>query len=253
MVPAVSIAVAGIAVVATLLTDPPDRPPPARIAAVVFPENAGLRWNALDAAAPLRVAGDGRHWLAFRAFAPRGGGALSLRGADGTRYDLDIGREPRIRFVGPLTIHGAATYWLMPDGDVFVTGYRLFRRPLAALPGAGFWPEIPSETDPVDANWLSGAGSVDVASAVRGVDRVWLSFDVTSVDRPRTLTLSGGGRTQRVAVPERGDTRHATVGPFRLHDGHASVRLSAPGAVARGTDPRLRTVRVEDLEAVPAP
>jgi hypothetical protein len=264
IVPLVCFLVAGAAVAAALLTRSPRRPATAKRPFIVFPDSAVVRWSSLENAGPLTLAGDGRYWLAFRVFALGSGGALSLDGADGSHLSLRVGPEPAIRFVGPLSIHAASTYWLTPSpaahgagaraaGTVFLSGARLFKFPVAALPGAGFWPSSSGQEEADHANWLSAAGTVDVASATHSQRRVWLSFNVVSLDRPQTLTLSQGRSSYRVSVPERGASSHVTVGPFALQKGVARVRFSAPDARTLGTDRRRRSVKVSALAALPNP
>ena len=251
VVPIACAVVAAAAVVAAILSDdPPERGTPRPT--VFFPESAGLRWASLDQPAPIRLAGSGSYWIAFRAFARRMPTTLSVTGEDGTRLRVRIGTEPSIHLVGPLSVRGGAAYWLAPgagSGGIFTSGHRLVDRPLAALPGIGFW--SPTAPDPAHSAWLNSVGVVDVAGVGPPPARAWLSFELTSVDRRRTLTVSAGSARYRVTAPERGARRRVTVGPFPMRDGRVSVRFSSPGAVIQGMDPRLRTVRLSALEAHP--
>jgi hypothetical protein len=245
--------VAGAAVVAAILSDDPPKRGTQR-ASLFFPESAGLRWASLDQPAPVRLAGNGTYWIAFRAFARKRPTVLSITGEDGTRRRVSIGTEPSIHLVGPLPVRGGAAYWLAPEagsGGVFTSAQRLVDRPLAALPGVGFW--SPAASDPAFSTWLNTVGTVDVAGTGPPPARVWLSFELMSVDRRRTLTVSAGPARYELTAPERGTRRRVTVGPFQTRGGRVSVRFSSPGAVIQGTDPRLRTVRLSALEAHPTP
>jgi hypothetical protein len=255
-VPLACLSVAVAALVAALATgDPEDED--REQAFLAFPDSSGVRWQSLEEAGPLRVSGEGRHWLAFRAFSPGGGSRLGVLGDDGTRIELEIGGSPRIHFAGPLYLDGRGTYFLTPqlaDGaPVFLSSYELTRRPLAALPGRGFWAPEYVQADEAFASWLNTRGVIDVAARDRTLPRAWLTFNVTSVDDERSVTLRYPGGTRTVRAPERGSTRRETVGPVPLTDGQGRVEVSSPDARLYGKDLRRRTVRLNSIEAHPAP
>jgi hypothetical protein len=253
VVPVVCALVATAAVVAAVLSDdPPERR--AQGTNLLYPESAGLRWFSLERSGPLKLSGSGTYWVAFRAFARGGRATLTMTGEDGTRFSVPVGPDPAIQLAGPIEVRGATTYWLAAGergGEIFSSGHRLVRRPLGALPGSGFW--APAAGDPRDSVWLNSAGVVDVAAAGRPPAQVWLTFEATSVDRRRTLTIGMGAAQHRVDVPERGSRKRVTVGPFPTTRGRVRVRFHSRGPVIRGGDPRLRTVRISELEAHPTP
>jgi hypothetical protein len=261
IVPLACLAVAVAALVAALLTPREGTRKgikPVQLTRVVSPRSAGVTWASLDTPGPVAVSARGTYWLAFRGFAVGGNRTLALQGGGGARWSATVGTKPAIHFFGPLVLQGAASYWLTPTDPssadlragekIFYADFRLFPRPLAVLPGPGFWPEELDTSSGTPLNWLNERGAVDVAS-YRPIERVWLSFDASSVDRQRTLTVAQGARSYRVSVPERGATKHVTVGPFTLRAGAARVLFSCPGGVITGRDARTRSVRVSRLEA----
>ena len=256
--PLACLAIAGVAVAAALLTKSHHVVRLKQAPYVGFPSITGITWDSVADPGQVTVSGHGTYWLAFRGFALGRGGSFSLLGDSGTRRTVSLGSEPAIHFVGPLVLNGITTYWLAPnsgttrsrgagDGRIFLSGYKLLPRPLAALPGPGFWPTEVNIADGTYANWLDTRGRLDLASFTR-VPRVWLAFDATSVDTRRTLTISQGAKTFRIAVPERGASRHVTVGPFKLDAGVAQVLFESPNPIVSGSDARSRTIRVTALD-----
>lgn len=259
IVPLACLAVAVAALVAALLTPRHvARPSTRQLAAayVAAPTRAGVAWASVDNPGPVAISANGTYWLAFRAFTLGPSQKLALLGSGGARWSATVGPEPKVHFFGPLVLQGPVSYWLTPtrhsasaaERIFYSPDLRLFTRPLAALPGTGFWPQEldPDSSKPV--NWLNTRGTVDVASS-KPIARVWLSFDATSVDRQRTLTMSEGTHTYTAEVPERGATQHVTVGPFDLHAGVARVVFSSPRPTITVRDKRPRTVRISELEA----
>lgn len=261
--PLVSLAIAVAALVAAVLSGEPEREKEQRTF-VELPLSDTRPWLSLDEAAPLRIAGEGRRWLAFRAFSRSAPGRLRIAGDDGTRFALRLATTPQMYVVGPIQLDGLGSYWLDPEPppgertggnrrEVFVSELRLSRRPVGALPGKGFWGTEFLDDGATPANWLKTRATMEVASQDPSLRRASLAFDVSSIDNERVLTVKTAGRSWRVTVPERGATRHVVIGPFSMRGGRAFVELSSPGALRYGADPRRRTVRVSALEALVAP
>ena len=117
---------------------------------VDFPHSDTLRWESLDAAAPLRLSGEGEYWLTFRAFSPGTPARLRVRTDQADLFAVRVSRAPRGYVAGPVDLDGLRRYWLepVPSGaadrgstrvEVFLSELRLARRPVAALPLRGFW------------------------------------------------------------------------------------------------------------------
>jgi hypothetical protein len=252
--------VAAVAFVAALATGDPETEERER-AFLAFPDSAGSRWQSLEEAGPLLLAGQGRYWLAFRAFAPGGPSTLGVLGDDGTRAEIRVGGAPRVHFAGPLYLDGRGTYFLTPraedardrDTSVFISSQRLTRRPLAALPVRGFWAPEYVGAEEAYASWLNTRGVIELAALDRALPRAWLTFSVTSIDHERPVTFRHPGGTATERAPERGSTRRVTVGPVPLDDGQARVDVSSPDPRLYGKDLRRRTVRLSSIEAHPAP
>lgn len=256
--PLACLLVALAALVAVLATRDPEDDDRERTA-VVFPDTAGLRWQSLEEAGPLRLAGEGGYWLAFRAFALGRATHLEILGDDGTQLELPIDTSPRIHFAGPLHIDGRATYFLRPDEahgrtiPVFLASYALTRRPLAAFAGRGFWSPQFVAAEQAYASWLNTRGVIDLASRDRALARVWVTFNLTSIDDERTVTITHPGGSQTARAPERGANRRVTVGPVPLTAGQAQIQVTSPGPRIYGKDPRRRTVRLSAIEAHASP
>jgi hypothetical protein len=263
-IPLACLAVAGAAAAAAVLSGKPQPPKQDTANFIFFPDSSGVRWSSLDKPGPLVLGGRGNRWLAFRGFSLGQAGSVSLLSDGGTRYGTPIDTTPKVHLIGPIDLTGRTAFWLTPGpaanrprspagGEIFLSQYRLFRYPLAALPGPGFWPSGVDPIDPTGAQWLNTQGTVDVAAASRALTRFWLSFAVTSVDKARTLTLSQGARAFRVSVPQKGTSRTATVGPFGLSGGRTQVRFSSPGPAVYAGDLRRRSVEISKLEPLPLP
>jgi hypothetical protein len=230
-----------------------------RRAFLSYPASSGVRWTSVEQFGPVDLGGQGTYWMAFRAFATGGPHSVRLQGADATRFVVPIGARPAIHFVGPIVLQGASTYWLnaapahTPAGQVLVSEFRLVRGRLAALPGAGFWPTDFDPGSDTYANWLNSIGSVDVASGDPATRSAMVSFDASSIDHPRTVTVSGGGRRATLRIPQKGSSRHFALGPFRLVDGRVRLRFVSPGPAVYGSDPRRRSILVDSLAASPVP
>jgi hypothetical protein len=248
------LALAGAALVAAIVSGTPGAPPDAR-AFLSFPESSGTRWESLAEPGTLRLEGHDRFWLSFRAFSLGAPGGLTVAGDDGN-FTFRLGSAASIHFAGPLYLSGSTDYRLTPGGagTIFMSDYRLARHPLAAVPEEGFWPTEFRDADGTYFNWLNTAGTIELASRDRSARRMWLAFDLSSVDQPRSVTISGAGQDRRVDAPERGSSRRFVLGPFALGtDGTARLRVSSPGPQVYGSDPRRRTVRLGALAALPSP
>jgi hypothetical protein len=263
IVPLICLAVAGAAVAAALLTKTHHAKHVKSLPFVGFPTISGISWNSVADPGPITLEGQGTFWVALRGFALGRGGSFSLIGDNGVRQTVRLGNEPAIHFIGPVRLNGATNYFLTPnagskvasgpgDGRIFLSGYMLLPRPLAALAGPGFWPTDANFANGTYGSWLDTRGRVDLASAGR-VPRVWLSFDLSSVDIQRTLTVTQGKKAFRVVAPERGASRHVTVGPFNLTGGAGQVIFQSPNPIVTARDARARTVRVDSLVASSTP
>jgi hypothetical protein len=257
-VPALCLLVAAIALAAAWASGSPDQKKP-EPAFVGFPDSSGARWQSLSASGSLRLTGEGKFWLAFRGFSLGKSAVLSVAGDDGSQATLRLGERPGVHFVGPLYLNGGGTYFLdresagpqAEERTIFVSEPRLARRPLAALPAAGFWPAEFLKADDTYANWLHSRGTIIIASRSRTLTEAWIAFNLTSIDTERTVTVDDRRRRSRIRAPERGANRRITLGPFRLRNGRARLTVSSPGPLVYGGDPRRRSVRLSSLEAFP--
>jgi hypothetical protein len=129
---------------------------------------------------------------------------------------------------------------------VFLSTLHTYPKPLAALPGLGFWGV--ESVQGVLFNWLRDAGVVDVYAPGAHAARIWLTFVGRSLGGDRTLSASSGQATSRVVV---GTSAHLVrIGPFPLVGGRARVLVrSSPPARRYGTDPRPLSIQVALLAA----
>ena len=176
---------------------------------------------------------------------------------------MGVSGVPRGYVAGPVHLDGLGLYWMEPvrssaadrgaaRAEVFLSELRLARRPVAALPLRGFWDTEVLDSGSTYANWLNARAAVEVVSADPALPRAWVAFDVTSVDRERTLTVSAGGRSRRISVPERGSSRRVVLGPLGLRRGRALLELASPDPARYASDQRRRSVYVSDLQAFTA-
>jgi hypothetical protein len=130
---------------------------------------------------------------------------------------------------------------------VFMSMVRLARAPIVALPGEGFHiTEL--DADGTEFNWLGAHGRIDIRSVSRRTQEVWLRVELGSVDSPREVELSSGGRTH-TAIASR-DVRAFRVGPFRVSSGQGTVFVSSTDPPRRyGSDPRRLSVRFGAIQA----
>ena len=266
----------------------------------------GLPWTWIGDFAAMSATASGRYWLGVKAASLQRPRVLDFEDASGDKpISAEIGVAPQLYVLGPLDISGRLQLGLRPRpgastaglGDdrklaIFLSQPRLFRHPIIALPGGGFWAtETTSRGLPF--NWLRGTGQIDLRAAdedlraepvttPRDPDspipvqstspppllplprldrsrsrRAWLTFVALSNQTSRTLSVRGGGVSETLEVPNRGPRpagRRFTVGPIELRDGQATITVtSQPGSRAVGADPRLRSVRLSQLEALPSP
>jgi hypothetical protein len=229
----------------------------------VFPRELGpdgLGWQWIGHAASIRLAGASPVWVAFRALSLRLSRMLTFRDSAGQQRTVHIGTRPKVYLVGPLT-NGIVRLTPTPGGlvasrrdrrplSIFLSMLRALPRPLAAIPGQGFWP---TETEGrVVFNWLSSAGAIDVYAPRTPSGSIWLTFMARSSGRSRLLVVQSGRAIIKVAVSTR--RRFVRVGPFQLVRGRAKLLLSAsPGPSRYSHDPRLLTVQIAQLGAHTSP
>lgn len=257
--PLVALTIASAALVAALVSGRPEIAQREEQASVHLDLTDPV-WQSLESAAPLGLTGRGSYWLAFRAFSVGLPTRVRITGPAGGALTVGVSTAPRTYATGPVRLDGLEWYRLEPrlsstarrspaGGSLFVSSFRLTRRPVAALPGRGFWENESWRGGSADANWLKSRGRIELVSADPALRRAWIAFDATSIDRERTLAVTGGGVDQRLSAPERGSRRRLVVGPIDLRDGRAELELSSPDPASYGSDSRLRTILVSDLEA----
>ena len=259
--PLVAFAVASAALVAALVSGRPDEPYDGERRSVELRLNDPAPWEVVENAVPLRLAGKGSYWLAFRAFSVGSPARVRISGPAGRVLTVGVSTAPRSYVAGPVQLDGAGSYRLEPlpasttrrrpaRMALFLSSWRLARGPVAALPLRGFWQTESLRDGSTYANWLNTRAQIELVSADPARRQAWLAFDATSVDHERTLTVSGrGGGGRRISVPERGSRRRVVLGPFALRDGRARLEFFSPNPVRYGNDPRPRTVYVSDLAA----
>lgn len=233
-----------------------------------FPGEQGpdaLTWMWMGDFAVVDVTGHGRFWLGFRALSIKRPRALVLSRSGRKTLQVMVGTAPRTHLVGPIEVSGHEAIGLRPrppastasgrdrrELSVFLSSLRLSPRPVAALPGSGFWS---GETGTRGAlfNWLrDDDGTIELRAAHASSDRAWISFSAVSIARGRTLTIRGRGTVEEIQV--RTTPRRFTVGPYRLLRSAARLRVSvSPGAGSYGADPRELSVRISSLEAFLSP
>lgn len=195
-------------------------------------------------------------WIAFRALSLRIPRTLTFSGVAGRSVAVRIRTRPAVYVVGPLT--GGSLLLRPTPGSarashsdprrlsIFLSMIRAFPRPVAAIPGGGFWPT--ERAGGVTFNWLRNTGVIDVAAPHMGSNAVWLEFVVRSLQQPRTLTGTSTGAAHRLAVGTAAQA--ARLGPFPLARGRARIFLSAfPGPQSLRPDPRALSVQVAALSA----
>jgi hypothetical protein len=218
------------------------------------PEGTVGQW--VGDAASVTVADFQRSWIAFRAASLRRPRTLTMVPSSGPRLTVRIGTRPALYVVGPFR-EGVVSLLPRPRAavasphdprqvSVFVSALRTYPRPLAALPGAGFWGVESAQG--VSFNWLRDDGVVDVYSPGVNAGPIWLTFVGRSLGEDRTLTVSSGQTTRRVRVGM--SARLIRIGPFPLARGQARLLLSpSPGARRYPGDPRSLSVQVALLAA----
>lgn len=241
----------------------------------------GLPWTWMSDFAVMSSTGKGRYWLGIKAASRRRPRVLSFEDGTGEKPIMArIGVAPRVYVLGPVDLSARRKFGLSarPGATrvgpgarrklaVFLSEPRLFRHPIVALPGQGFWPvENPSGSIPF--NWLRDTGEITIRAAESTSQRalvplprlsrsqkVWLTFVAVSSGRPRELSVRGGGASQTLNVPKLGDStgRRFTVGPIGLRQGLANMTVSPrPGPKSVGGDLRPLSVRLSQLEALPS-
>jgi hypothetical protein len=275
VVPYAALLLAVVAIAATYVTSKRIPPSVPRAAATVVPGGPVVTLNGafpLEAGpggtggqwigdvASLKLTGVGKAWVAFRAVSLRVGRTLTFRDRAGDQATAHIGTEPRVYLVGPLS-DGVYALHLAPRGvipsrrdprhlSVFLSTPRTASRPLAALPGEGFWPN--ESLDGVTYNWLRGVGLIDVYAPRARSDLIWLTFAASSIGSRRTLIAQSGLSTHRVVVPT--SSRLIRLGPYRLVQGRARISLhTSPGPSHYGRDPRVLSVWIGRLAAHTSP
>ncbi len=220
----------------------------------------------IAASASLTLSQPGSRWVAFRA---RGRETDRLAVTEGDRVlsDVSVTSAPRGFIAGPtsgaadseLTLEtgadaGRSVFGTPRRRTVLVSSVRVSDRPIAALPGRGFWPEEAEAG--VSSNWLGSRAEVEIVASSPSATRAWLSFRAESAGSQRTVTVLGASEAQpvrrfEVARSGAASTPSRTVlGPFALTGGRARVALFAsPAAKRYGRDPRSISVRLGDLQA----
>jgi len=216
----------------------------------------GIGWQWIGESARLTVTGSKASWLEFRAISLRIPRVLTFVTTGGTRFSARIGLKPRLELVGPLP-QGSYGLLATPPStsasprdsrhlSIALSLLRTVRGPVAALPGAGFWP---TETYAgTSFNWLRDGGVIDLYAPRSQSAFVWLAFTARSAGEPRSLTAVTSGSSQRVDVST--DPSTIRLGPFRLTHGRARVTMQvSPGPRTYGTDPRGLSLQVANIEA----
>jgi hypothetical protein len=220
----------------------------------------GAEWQWIGDIASMKVTGVNRAWVEFRALSLRFNRTLAFRGPAGELVAAHIGTQPRVYVVGPLSsgifvLHSTPASSVASRRDsrrvsVFLSDLRVLPRPLAALPGEGFWPT--ESVDGMTFNWLGGTGVIDVYAPRTRVNSIWLTFVATSIGQQRTLIAQSGQSTHKIVVPI--SSRFIRLGPFRLVRGKTRVFLrTSPGPNRYGGDPRLLSVHIGQLAAHTSP
>jgi hypothetical protein len=218
------------------------------------PEGTEGQW--IGDAASISVVGLKRSWVAFRALSLRGARTLTLTTPQGAHAVTRVGSLPELYVVGPfpegiLALRPSPGSTVASRRDrrrlsVFVSTLRAFPSPVAALPGAGFWPaeQVPG----LVFNWLREVGVIDIYSPTSQAGPIWLTFVGRSLGEPRALIVASGATTSQVVVPT--SAQFLRLGPFKLAGGRVRVLLRAsPGPRRYGIDPRLLSVQVAELAA----
>jgi hypothetical protein len=226
-----------------------------------FPTEPGpdrLGWQWVRDTASIGINASGPVWLAFRARSLRVSRTLTVVSPRGRKLSTQIGPTPRIYVIGPVAqgisqirtrpASAVATVRDRRHVSVALSLLRGFTRPLAALPGDGFWPaETYSGTT---FNWLSNRGVIDVYEPTTRVGAACVTFGARAIGEPRTLTARSGASVSRAAISTIPSA--VRLGPFRLTHGRARVVLTtSPSARRYGTDPRLLSVQFAEVEAEP--
>jgi hypothetical protein len=222
------------------------------------PGGTGGQW--IGDVASMRLTGISKAWVAFRAVSLRVGRTLTFRDPAGEQATAHIGTEPRVYLIGPLS-EGVYALRPTPGGvipsardprhlSVFLSTPRTVSRPLAALPGEGFWPN--ESVHGVTYNWLRGVGAIDVYALHARADLIWLTFVASSIGSRRTLIAQSGPSAHRVVVPT--SSRLIRLGPYRLVHGRARISLhTSPGPSRYRVDPRMLSVWIGRLTAYTSP
>ena len=133
------------------------------------------------------------------------------------------------------------------------SGYTLAAAPELDVTTYGTGWYVPEQAGKETFEWTSGPVQLVVSNRGAPARPAQLRMTVASQGRPRTLILTGGGRTKRVPLPAEAETP-VTFDLDLPARSTTPVTLDAvPGGVSAKAvgDPRVLMVRVQDLTVVP--
>jgi hypothetical protein len=198
------------------------------------PGPLGQPWRWMNATAGVSTPAHGRYYLAFRASSVRGRFKLSVVGGGSVRVGpfptpyivwaggVSTGKRLQLRVSSRPQRVSARDRRLV---TIRLSAATLFREPVAALPGAGFYsPE--GAADGTSFSWLGTTGSLDVVAAEPSQSTAWITLDVSSPQQRRLTGSIVNAQALRPILLPAGRPVRAVVGPIPLPGGRGRVRFA---------------------------